>query len=84
MIIGNKFKEKWNFPHCLGAIDGKHIVIQAPPRSGSDYFNHKKPTVQQWRRSGVVSLSLPNFTPCSSVSIVNFEHVNAGWAGKWA
>ena len=20
-----------------------------------------------------------NFTPCSSVSIVNFEHVNAGW-----
>ena len=23
------------------------------------------------------------FTPCSSVSIVNFKHVIAGWFGKW-
>ena len=23
------------------------------------------------------------FTPCSSVSIVNFEHVIAGWPVKW-
>jgi len=25
--IANGF-EKWNFSHCIGAIDGKHVVIQ--------------------------------------------------------
>jgi len=26
--ISEDFNKDWNFPHCIGAIDGKHIVIQ--------------------------------------------------------
>ncbi|XP_046737107.1 putative nuclease HARBI1 [Diprion similis] len=39
--ISETFNERWNFPHYLGALDGKHFVIQAPNNSGSTYYNYK-------------------------------------------
>jgi len=40
--VALKFLDQWNFPNCLGAVDGKHIRIQAPPKTGSLYYNYKK------------------------------------------
>lgn len=33
--------QEFSFPHGLGAINGKHITIQSPSHSGSEYFNYK-------------------------------------------
>ena len=36
-----EFRERWHFPNCVAAIDGKHFTIHAPAGSGSEFFNYK-------------------------------------------
>jgi hypothetical protein len=37
-----EFYSLWQFPNCIGAIDGKRIEIQAPNNSVSLFFNYIK------------------------------------------
>lgn len=41
-LTAAQFNEKWNLPNCVGAIDGKHICLQKPANTGSQFFCHKK------------------------------------------
>ena len=40
--ISEKYLEKWNFPHCIGALDGKHVAIERPRNAGSLFYNYKQ------------------------------------------
>eukprot|EP00112_Aurelia_sp_Birch-Aquarium-sp1_P019825 Seg4989.2 transcript_id=Seg4989.2/GoldUCD/mRNA.D3Y31 product="Protein ALP1-like" protein_id=Seg4989.2/GoldUCD/D3Y31 len=39
--VSKDFAEKWQFPNCVGAGDGKHIRLLCPKNSGSLYYNYK-------------------------------------------
>lgn len=39
--VSNGFNSWWNFPNCLGPVDGKHVQILSPENSDSSFFNYK-------------------------------------------
>jgi hypothetical protein len=39
--IAKGFGSRWNFPNCLGAVDGKHVAIISPPGGGSFFYSYK-------------------------------------------
>ncbi|KAJ8685513.1 hypothetical protein QAD02_021306 [Eretmocerus hayati] len=40
--ISNGFLYIFDFPNCIGALDGKHFRMKRPPHSGSWFWNFKK------------------------------------------
>ncbi|XP_046144675.1 protein ANTAGONIST OF LIKE HETEROCHROMATIN PROTEIN 1-like [Osmia bicornis bicornis] len=41
LAISQKFEDLWNFPHCIGSMGEKHVVLQAPSNNGSEFYNSK-------------------------------------------
>ena len=39
--IEHEFNQCWQFPNCIGALDGKHVITTSPANTGSLYHNYK-------------------------------------------
>lgn len=66
--VARGFETNANFPHCIGAIDGKHMRVIKPMHTGSLYFNYK-------HYFSIVLLAL-----CDAN--YNFLHIDVGAYGK--
>jgi hypothetical protein len=38
LAVAKQYQALWNFPHSVRTIDGKHVVLQCPRNSASEYF----------------------------------------------
>ncbi|CAN7949931.1 unnamed protein product, partial [Ixodes pacificus] len=40
--VAQQFSDRWQFPKCVGGIDGKHVAIIKPAKYKTVYYSYKK------------------------------------------
>jgi hypothetical protein len=68
LAVAKQYQALWNFPHSMGAIDGKPVVMQCTRNSASEQFNYKN----------VFGIVLFAFVDAN----YNFMFVDAGCQGR--
>ncbi len=66
--VATKFHQCWNFPRCIGALDGKHIQIKHPSKSGAYFYNFKG-------HYSIILLALVDANYC-------FQYIDVGTNGR--
>ncbi|CAK1603779.1 unnamed protein product [Parnassius mnemosyne] len=39
--IAKTYSDKWQFPYCVGSLDGKHVMLFCPNNAGTSFYNYK-------------------------------------------
>ena len=65
--IADEF-DRWYFPHCIGALDGKHAVIQRPENTVGEFYTYKG-------NENIKLMAMVDANYC-------FIHVNMGCQGR--
>lgn len=66
--IAHDFDWQWDLPHFIGALDGKHVVIQRPENTVGEFHNYKG-------TESIVLLAIVDSNYC-------FTYVNVGCQGR--
>lgn len=66
--VSEEYEKRWNYVHCVGAVDGKHIVIQRPENTVSEFHNYKG-------TDSIVLMAVVDANYC-------FMYVNVGCQGR--
>ena len=41
LVISAEFRDYWNLPNAIGALDSRHFKLTRPPGSGATCYNYK-------------------------------------------